>query len=44
MARQKETADGDDLDQQYPEKRLTRIDTVRKQGERQLRKVSDSIC
>jgi len=44
MARQKETAENDDLEQQYPETRLTRIDTVRRQGERQLRKVCYLIC
>jgi hypothetical protein len=40
MARRQETADADSTEQQYQEKRQTRIDAVRRQGERQLRKVS----
>ena len=39
MARQQETVEEEELEQQYPEKRQTRIDAVRKQGEQQLRKV-----
>ena len=39
MARQQETADGEDPELQLQEKRQTRIDAVRRQGERQLRKV-----
>jgi hypothetical protein len=39
MARQKEIAQADSSEQQYSEKRQTRIDAVRRQGERELRKV-----
>jgi hypothetical protein len=39
MARQQETAEADSVDQKLQEKRQTRIDAVRRQGERQLRKV-----
>lgn len=43
MARQQETADADSLEQQHQEKRQTRIDAVRRQGERQLRKVNKNL-
>jgi len=39
MARQQETVEADSVDQKLQEKRPTRIDAVRRQGERQLRKV-----
>ncbi len=39
MARQQETVEADSVEQQLQEKRQTRIDAVRRQGERQLRKV-----
>jgi hypothetical protein len=39
MARQRETTEADSAEQEYQEKRPTRIDAVRRQGERQLRKV-----
>ncbi len=42
MARQQETADADGVEQQYQEKRQTRIDAVRRKGERELRKVNIS--
>jgi hypothetical protein len=40
MARQQETAEADSVEQKLQEKRQTRIDAVRRQGERQLRKVN----
>jgi hypothetical protein len=39
MNRQKETVDADNFEQQFQEKRQTRIDAVRRQGEKRLRKV-----
>jgi hypothetical protein len=40
VARQQETAEVDSAEQQYQEKRQTRIDAVRRKGERELRKVN----
>ncbi len=40
MARRQETTEADSVEQQLQEKRQTRIDAVRRQGERQLRKVT----
>ena len=40
MARRQETAEADSAELQLQEKRQTRIDAVRRQGERQLRKVN----
>ncbi len=40
MARRQETTEADNVEQQLQEKRQTRIDAVRRQGERQLRKVN----
>ena len=39
MARQKATGDGESVEEQLIEKRQTRIDISRRQGERRLRKV-----
>jgi hypothetical protein len=39
MDRQKETVDADSSEQQFQGKRQTRIDAVRRQGEKRLRKV-----
>jgi hypothetical protein len=40
MNRRQEAIDADSVEQQSQEKRQTRIDAVRRQGERQLRKVN----
>ena len=40
MTRQKEAGDIDSVEEQLLEKRQTRIDAVRRQGERDLRKVN----
>ena len=39
MARRHEAVEADGIEQQLQEKRQTHIDAVRRQGERQLRKV-----
>ncbi|CAF0923633.1 unnamed protein product [Adineta steineri] len=43
MARQQETADADSIEQQFQGKRQIRIDAVRRQGERQLRKMREQV-
>ncbi|UJR21447.1 hypothetical protein I4U23_024533 [Adineta vaga] len=43
MARRQETAEADSVEQQLQEKRQTRIDAVRRQGERQLRKMREQV-
>ncbi|CAF1989494.1 unnamed protein product [Rotaria magnacalcarata] len=43
MIHRQEAADGDSVDQQIHGKRQTRIDIVRRQGERQLRKMREQV-
>ncbi|CAF1101848.1 unnamed protein product [Adineta ricciae] len=43
MARRHETVEADGIEQQLQEKRQTHIDAVRRQGERQLRKMREQV-